>query len=305
MNRPEGFPLTVDTLVNTNGNYIIAYTYSNWGDNVLFILPNLQMTIEEQDINTAVMDAAYDRVEMAELIDQFLQEFPDTPFIGRGNCIAECVKTMNERLSKYKTFEEFADDSAEFDKWRIVVYRASGDHGVMFKAYDEGWRSAIQKEVVMTIEKKNCDECIFKRYTFGKDGKGTISMNIYNQLSFVKIDDRLIRSRILINTISEVAMISTEIHGDYRQYKSYIYAIYDEINNTKIPYPKKLTDTIIHKTCTMLGMDIDGDVTDYPKWIAYRDNMIRHNPRIRIQVKWYKTLFKIKCLINKILGGKS
>lgn len=138
MNRPEGFPLTVDTLVNTNGNYIIAYTYSNWGDNVLFILPNLQMTIEEQDINTAVMDAAY-----------------------------------------------------------------------------------------------------------------------------------------------------------------------DEINNTKIPYPKKLTDTIIHKTCAMLGMDIDGDATDYPKWIAYRDNMIRHNPRVFVQVKWYKTLFKIKCLINKILGGKS
>lgn len=26
----------------------------------------------------------------------------------------------------------------------------------------------------MTIEKKNCDECIFKRYTFDKDGKGTI-----------------------------------------------------------------------------------------------------------------------------------
>lgn len=143
MNRPEGFSLTVDSLVNANGNYIIAYTYSNWGDNVLFILPNLQMTIEEQDINTAVMDAAYDRVEMAELIDQFLQEFPDTPFIVRGNCIAECLKTMNERLSKYKTFEEFANDSAEFDKWRIVVYRASGDHGVMFKAYDEGWRSAI------------------------------------------------------------------------------------------------------------------------------------------------------------------
>lgn len=138
MNRPEGFPLTVDTLVNTNGNYIIAYTYSNWGDNVLFILPNLQMTIEEQDINTAVMDAAY-----------------------------------------------------------------------------------------------------------------------------------------------------------------------DEINNTKIPYPKKLTDTIIHKTCAMLRMDIDGDATDYPKWIAYRDNMIRHNPRVFVQVKWYKTLFKIKCLINKILGGKS
>lgn len=138
MNRPEGFPLTVDTLVNTNGNYIIAYTYSNWGDNVLFILPNLQMTIEEQDINTAVMDA-----------------------------------------------------------------------------------------------------------------------------------------------------------------------VYDEINNTKIPYPKKLTDTIIHKTCAMLRMDIDGDATDYPKWIAYRDNMIRHNPRVFVQVKWYKTLFKIKCLINKILGGKS
>ena len=131
------------------------------------------------------------------------------------------------------------------------------------------------------------------------------SMNIYNQLSCVKIDDRLIRSMILINILSEVAMISTEIHGDYHQYKSYMDAVYDEINNTKIPYPKKLTDTIIHKTCAMLGMDIDGDTIDYPKWIAYRDNMIRHNPRVFVQVKWYKTLFKIKCLINKILGGKS
>ena len=26
----------------------------------------------------------------------------------------------------------------------------------------------------MTIEKKNCDECIFKRYTFDKNGKGNI-----------------------------------------------------------------------------------------------------------------------------------
>lgn len=100
-------------------------------------------------------------------------------------------------------------------------------------------------------------------------------------------------------------MISTEIHGDYCQYNSDMDAVYDEINNTKIPYPKKLTDTIIHKTCAMLRMDIDGDATDYPKWIAYRDNMIRHNPRVFVQVKWYKTLFKIKCLINKILGGKS
>lgn len=27
----------------------------------------------------------------------------------------------------------------------------------------------------MTIEKNNCDECIFKRYTFDKDGKCLIN----------------------------------------------------------------------------------------------------------------------------------
>ena len=139
----------------------------------------------------------------------------------------------------------------------------------------------------------------------GINKQWTTSMNIYNKLSCVKIDDRLIRSSVMINIMSEVAVISTEIHGDYGRYKSDLHDAYDVINNTKILYPKKLTDIIINKTCAMLGMDIDGDTTDYSKWIAYRDNMIRYNPRIRIQVKWYKTLFNIKCLINKILGGKS
>lgn len=143
MNRPNGMPLTIENLVGANGNYIVVYVYCNYGDNILFMLPNFQIDEEEKEINDAVINITDSSFEEYYLVEQFLSEFPNTPFIARARSILECTKVMNARLGCISDFNTFINYTHEFNKWRKVVYKVSKEDGLECKAYHDGWRSLI------------------------------------------------------------------------------------------------------------------------------------------------------------------
>lgn len=128
------------------------------------------------------------------------------------------------------------------------------------------------------------------------------SGNIYHKLSYIpKTDDKdIANSIILINSASEQAFII--IDPDDNQNRLFkISKIQLIVNELYVPYPNKLNNRIINLTASSLGLDWDGDTVDYRKWVAYRDNAIKYNGIIlRIQVKWYKTLLKVRYLIGKL-----
>lgn len=147
--RPEG-KICIESLVQANGNWKVVYAYNNWGDSILFLLPNFQIDDDEDDINLSVIEAADDTCEINMLIDQFIQQHPTLPFMIRGKSITHCVTKMESKLEAYYgNFDSFVDDSETFDRWRKTIHYIMND-GRRFatNAYHIGWEAvyAIMKE---------------------------------------------------------------------------------------------------------------------------------------------------------------
>lgn len=142
MNRPEG-NLSIETLIEANVNWKVVYTYCNWGDNILFLLPNFQVDEDEDAINQSVIDSANDICEIDTLIRQFIGEHPTFPFIICGTSISHCVSKMESRLDAYcGDFNKFTNDSEVFDRFRRTIhYVMNGDEPLAYHAAHLGWEA--------------------------------------------------------------------------------------------------------------------------------------------------------------------
>lgn len=144
--------LTLDNLIGDDSNWMVSYVYNNWGNSILMLLPRLDPDhdSEESKINNACMSIGEGTFEEEYAVDQWIKEYPHTPFLvsvgdGRGE-ITKCVEVMKEKIAGYNNdWQKFIDDSIEFDKWRRVVYYVSNTDGAEQIVCHEGWKALLKE----------------------------------------------------------------------------------------------------------------------------------------------------------------
>lgn len=107
----------IDRLVNGNGDWILIFTYNNFGDNVLLLLPNHRVGDDELPERQAIINLISDWNEWSIIIDDFMKDRPDQPFIIKGETLIECVDIMSKKLSKLiidDDFSKFTDEDEMF-----------------------------------------------------------------------------------------------------------------------------------------------------------------------------------------------
>lgn len=107
----------IDRLVNGNGDWILIFTYNNFGDNVLLLLPNHRVGDDELPERQAIINLISDWNEWSIIIDDFMKDRPDQPFIIKGETLIECVDIMSKKLSKViidDDFSKFTDEDEMF-----------------------------------------------------------------------------------------------------------------------------------------------------------------------------------------------
>lgn len=152
MNKLIDHPITIEKLVDDNGNWMVAYVYCNWGlDHVLMLLPRLDPdpNSEESRINADVMNVPDGVQEEAYMVNQWNQKHGETPFlvtVPGPTTLKACVAEMERRLEGYHgDWEKFFNDAAEFDKWRKVAHYVANTEGAEYTAWNRGWESLLDK----------------------------------------------------------------------------------------------------------------------------------------------------------------
>lgn len=119
----------IDELISANGNFYLSFHYSNYGYNTLLLLPNYCIDDNEDDKNKAVIDMLDGLFEESLIIDEFIKEHPNTPFIIKEYCFDKCVETLKERLDILivtgdgeKNYEKFINEYEKFDKLRKAAW---------------------------------------------------------------------------------------------------------------------------------------------------------------------------------------
>ena len=143
----------ITNLVECNGNWQILFRYNNYGDPFMFLLPNFDLSDEEREMNSGIIDLSEGDFNSICIIDNFIRTHPDTPFIVKGNTIIECINTMNDKLIKsdytsnqiecvfFKEFEEFI----LFLKACRKIYLSEEDLVSRICYGNDDWRSLVNK----------------------------------------------------------------------------------------------------------------------------------------------------------------
>lgn len=143
----------IDTLVEANGDWTLKFLYNRFGYHVLMMLPNFCVRDEETEENTCIEELADGIDEEIYILDKFLRENPNTPFIVVDYCLDSCVTKMKEKLESLIVEEngnlnlsKFNEEYQKFELFLKAVrnIEMSGTDAV-FDAYYAGWQKYIDK----------------------------------------------------------------------------------------------------------------------------------------------------------------
>lgn len=145
----DGMPaLTIDRLVESNGNYMVVYLNGNWGlDHIMMILFDTDPSPASQEtlINNSCMCVINGTYEEAQAVPQWLEKHSDLPFIVKGTSFLDCAQKMDDLVRAYgDDWDRFHRDCEIYDNWRAVVhYVDNGPPEIMYHVWGNGWESLI------------------------------------------------------------------------------------------------------------------------------------------------------------------
>lgn len=116
--KTEGYS-NIDRLINGNGDWILIFTYNNFGDNVLMLLPNHRVNDNELPERQAIINLTSDWDEWNMIMDDFMSDRPNQPFIVKSKTLVECIDIMSKKLSKViigDDFSKFNDENEMFSE---------------------------------------------------------------------------------------------------------------------------------------------------------------------------------------------
>lgn len=127
--KTEGYS-NIDRLINGNGEWILIFTYNNFGDNVLMLLPNFRVNDDELPERQAIINLTSDWDEWNMIMDDFMSDRPNQPFIVKGKTLIESIDIMSKKLSKViigDDFSKFDDENEMFSEFLKLGNRIEKD----------------------------------------------------------------------------------------------------------------------------------------------------------------------------------
>ncbi|MCM1439503.1 MAG: hypothetical protein NC131_09945 [Roseburia sp.] len=141
--------LTLDALIEGNGNWMIVHVYNNWGNPIMMLLPHFDLELDSKEaiINNSCISVGEGVFEEEYAIHQWLEKHADTPFIVSEKTFLECAHKMSDIVAAYNNNrEKFLDDATLFDQWReVVCYVDLSTNGEEQALVHCGWESLIEK----------------------------------------------------------------------------------------------------------------------------------------------------------------
>lgn len=142
--------LILDNLIQErNDIWKLSYSFSNWewyGRNGMLTL----LDANNPDFEIALCDMVDSIYEDFEIVDSFVKEYPETPFVVFTKNIQDGITVMEERLEKMITLDadgtsdytRFLDHYVEFDKFLKVCKWVddSDDESRSYEGCFKGWR---------------------------------------------------------------------------------------------------------------------------------------------------------------------
>lgn len=123
----------IDVLVHQNGNYQILFKYNNFGNPLMFLLPNF-LSDDEELKNMAIASIIEWDYEGIAVIENFMRSRPKTPFVVMGNGILDCVNIMNQKLKDVNyeiCSKEFLEEATQFEIFQkacLKIVENSDEH---------------------------------------------------------------------------------------------------------------------------------------------------------------------------------
>lgn len=144
--------ITIESLVDFGG-WKIESAYHRWGNNVLFLLCSEDITVdagktgsvELNALNESIVKALDSCYEFSSMYDQYMEEFPGSPFIIMEETFKEACALMNHRLKKYEgDIRKLDDDYTTFQSFQLAIHLAyDNDDKWMYKGAYDGWRTIL------------------------------------------------------------------------------------------------------------------------------------------------------------------
>ena len=142
----------IDDLIGANGNWYLEFRYNRHGSNILFLLPSFCVDDDEEKKNNYVVDMADGLFEESVILQNFIKEHPNTPFIISEHCFDKCVEVLKERLdglidysNKYP-YDKFQVECDEFAKFMTAVFNilsSEEPEATIYNAAYYGWEKYI------------------------------------------------------------------------------------------------------------------------------------------------------------------
>lgn len=117
---------SIEKLLSQDGKWRLQYVYNRYGNNTLLLLP--YFCDKDRIKNEILIDMCNATHEESIIINNFISENPDSPFIIQKENIIDCINDMNNKLDKIfdeNDYNEFIKYSYKFDEFRIACSNIS------------------------------------------------------------------------------------------------------------------------------------------------------------------------------------
>ena len=146
----NGDQITLNKLIDGNGNWDIRCVYNNYGNNVLLLLPNSELEFDcvDNKLNHACTILTQLEFYEADMYKQWIQDYSDLPFVTfiKNDDIKATIDSVEEKLCKYNgDWNKFTKDCEIFNDFRYVAFMVVNNSGSEYQVFHEGWKSLIQE----------------------------------------------------------------------------------------------------------------------------------------------------------------